>query len=72
MTYSLDPVERVAVRKQIRDEQIARAERDAATLGRSMKCRGWDERPPRHAGSLDGCKNDGTGCICECHDGTPS
>jgi len=71
--YSLNPKERAARRKRIRDDQIARAEKAALVLGRSIKCGGWGgNHAPRHAGDLsDGCKNDGTGCICECHDGGP-
>lgn len=37
--------------------------------GRSMKCGAWGGyREPHHAGDLDGCANDGTTCICDCHD----
>ncbi len=72
--YSLEPRERAAQRKLIREDQIAKAERRALVLGRSIKCGGWDgNHAPRHAGDpSDGCKNDGTSCICECHDRKPS
>jgi hypothetical protein len=62
--------QRAARRAQIRRECLAEAEVNAARRGRSMKCAGWAAvyGPPRHAGELGGCANDGTSCICECHD----
>lgn len=39
------------------------------TAGRSMKCNGYGGFvQPRHAGDVDGCFNDGTSCVCKCHD----
>lgn len=63
--YPSDWQNRAEIRTRIRAEQRARAERDAARLGRSIKC-GIDKR---HADQVGGCANDGTGCVCECHDG---
>lgn len=70
--YPLDAQDRAVVRREIRERVMAEAHRQAATLGRSMKCGGWGGiAPPRHAGAeYDGCANDGTGCVCECHDPT--
>jgi len=42
---------------------MAEAERQAAIAGRSMKCESG-----MHADQLYGCANDGTTCICPCHD----
>lgn len=67
--------ERVAIRAQIDERAKLDAMHKANALGRSMKCAGYPEGgygPPavkaRHAGDEDGCANDGTGCICDCHD----
>jgi hypothetical protein len=39
------------------------------TAGKSMKCHGYGGSvQPRHVGDVDGCLNDGTSCICRCHD----
>lgn len=60
---------RAQIAKNAQDRADRTAKHEAATFGRSMKCHGWDlSAPPRHAGTPDGCKNDGTSCICECHD----
>jgi hypothetical protein len=66
MAYSQVKAERQRLRKQLEENALARAYR----LNRSHKCGGngnafW---VPRHAGDPEGCKNDGTGCLCECHD----
>lgn len=36
--------------------------------GLSLRCRTADHRRMVD-GQLDGCGNEGTGCICQCHDG---
>jgi hypothetical protein len=59
---------RAAARKKIRAVKIARAEADARRLARSIKCGGYG----LHAGEPDGCTNDGSTCLCECHDGPES
>lgn len=60
---------RVAARQELKDAIMAEARRKELIRGRSMKCGGWDGRfPPKHAGTDDGCGNDGTTCVCECHD----
>lgn len=65
--------DRAARRAQIAENAQRRAasaaKHEAATYGRTSKCHGWNlTAPPRHAGTPDGCKNDGSSCICECHD----
>jgi hypothetical protein len=62
--------QRQAQRDQIRQTVLDRAEIQARVVGRSMKCgaglgmyEGW-----KHADEPDGCANDGSTCICECHD----
>lgn len=49
---------------------IARAELRAVALTRSLQCSGGEsgQWPPRHRTDPDGCTNDGTSCLCECHD----
>lgn len=60
---------REARRQEIRAFWLARAERQAAMMERSMVCGGFDGTvPPRHAGTEAGCRDDGNDCICECHD----
>lgn len=61
--------ERAAKRKEIRSYHLVKAERAALASGRSMKCSGYGGYySPRHSGDPDGCRNDGSGCLCECHD----
>lgn len=64
MTYPTTTHDRAAERAKIRANQQEIAERNSRRLGRSLKC-GEDGR---HAGEEYGCLNDGTGCLCECHD----
>lgn len=61
-------VERAYARDRIRRGILANAEREALRVGRSIKCGEW----LHHAGDqrYDGCQNDGSTCICECHDPT--
>jgi hypothetical protein len=60
--------ERAEQRQDRRDEleakRIAQAVRTTRKLGRSIKC----GELYRHTGSPDGCANDGSSCLCECHD----
>jgi len=67
MTYSLVKSERQKLREHLELNAMLRAKR----LNRTEKCGGGSGNVfwvPRHAGDPDGCKNDGTGCLCECHD----
>jgi hypothetical protein len=56
--------DRAARRAEILDRKLDEARRKAAELGRSTKCGRYNW----HAGQPGGCGNDGSGCICECHD----
>ena len=51
-----------SARQELRDANAERlrrrAEREAAIYGLSMRCEIGDH----------GCRNDGTGCLCRCHD----
>lgn len=58
--------DRAAARQLMREAILAGAEQEVSVAGRSMKC-GWG----KHAPDRHGCENDGSGCICECHD-TPA
>jgi hypothetical protein len=53
---------RVAVRAELREQVLAAAERSVRLAGRSMVCGEYDNHAP------GGCQNDGSTCICECHD----
>ena len=57
--------DRAAARQLIKAHMLAEAERQAAVAACSMNCE-WG----RHADEDYGCANDGSGCLCACHDGT--
>lgn len=74
--YPLHTGERAAVREQIRTKLIERAEREALFNGRTARCSMYDDHarmwtPPKRDAKPErvGCANDGTTCICTCHDG---
>lgn len=52
--------QRAARRKWYADRAVAQAR----AFERSIKCANYE----RHAGDPDGCRNDGSRCLCECHD----
>lgn len=57
---------RRAAREQIVAEIVERARREARLCGLSLNCERavrWGLEPGRHA-----CRNDGSTCLCECHD----
>lgn len=56
--------ERATKRREQRDFILARAEEDIARARRSIKC----GRDGAHAGRPGGCSNDGSDCLCACHD----
>lgn len=61
--------ERAAERRAISRQEMRKARRQALMTGRSALCCGFgDAKDARHAGQPDGCRNDGSHCICECHD----
>lgn len=55
--------ERGLARDLIRAGIIAGAEAEARLAGRSLKC-----KREHHADQSYGCSNDGSTCICACHD----
>lgn len=60
---------RTGERQRIRRQVNAEAERRYLERGRSAKCAGYGGLAyPSHAGEVGGCANDGSTCICECHD----
>ncbi len=60
-----DDLSRDALRQLIEETQ----KRVAAAV-RSKRCSGYGWLiPPRHAGAQDGCTDDGSACLCHCHDG---
>lgn len=71
MAERLTNAERAARRQMYLERELERAHADAAIRERSIKCGGggaWQHWPKLHAGTEDGCQNDGTTCLCECHD----
>lgn len=57
------------IAEAIREEGKRRIEKALGESGRSMKCAGYGGiASPRHAGTEGGCANDGSTCICRCHD----
>lgn len=61
--YPTTTHERARERNRIRANQREIAERNSRCLGRSLKC-----GEEQHADQDGGCANDGTGCLCVCHD----
>jgi hypothetical protein len=66
------PDGRRAARAAITDTVVTYARREAATAGRSINCGMGNHRRTwrNHTGKNHavGCTDDGTSCICECHD----
>lgn len=62
--------ERTALRVRILAAQIREATDIAHEILRQSPC--WPNRNAlganRHAGQPDGCTDDGSGCLCPCHD----
>jgi hypothetical protein len=56
--YPLDPAERAALREQYLERETLNGVRHGLHHGQSMRCRNGDH----------GCRNDGSGCMCPCHD----
>jgi hypothetical protein len=75
MSHPRDAASRRAIRSRIVADAVERARREALTLGLSMKCSGrcnpdgvLTEPRPWHADEPGGCANDGSNCLCQCHD----
>ena len=67
--FPLDTDARQTARDEIKADCLRRAEIEAGQTGRSMKCNGYGNQFPRlHSDHPGGCANDGSGCVCECHD----
>ena len=62
--YPSTTVERAARREQYVGHAVRLGVEQAERLGRSIKC----GELGRHSTDEDGCANDGSGCLCECHD----
>lgn len=68
-SYPKDASDRQRMRAAARRELLKQAEAMATVYGRSINCGNWPAPVvPHHAGELGGCANDGSGCLCECHD----
>lgn len=52
---------RIDLRRHYLDREIERGRKAGSEFGLSTKCRSDNHGP-------EGCRNDGTGCLCECHD----
>jgi hypothetical protein len=61
--FPLNAMARAEHRLAIRRRQVEIAEAEAVRLGRMPKC-----RAEHHASEPEGCGDDGTGCLCRCHD----
>lgn len=73
LKYGSTPEGRKRARDEIADAVRAEGkrliERALVTSGRSPSCAGTGGyAEPRHAGGWGGCANDGSTCICQCHD----
>jgi hypothetical protein len=60
----LSTEQRIRTRADIAKAITAKAQREVLQTGRSLKC-GEGRHQGRYA---DGCRNDGSSCICSCHD----
>jgi len=70
-TLPRDYERREALRNRYFDQALLLAHADAARVQRSPKCLGDLGGSPRHTGDPDGCSNDGSSCLCTCHDALP-
>lgn len=64
--YPRDRAGRQGERQRLVDEAVERARHDARLAGLSVNCEGdlrWGVDLSKHR-----CRNDGSGCLCECHD----
>lgn len=66
--YPLKAADRAAKRVEHRMRLLAEAEERARKVGLSMKCAG-EGMAVQHRTTVAGCANDGSSCLCECHDG---
>jgi hypothetical protein len=64
-----DAAARTKRRKELRAAAIAEAERKAREVSRSIRCGRFGDHRKMMNGEYYGCANDGSNCICECHDG---
>jgi len=60
--------DRELARSLIRVGILAEAERDAVAAGCSLKCRAGHHADLSFENIPIGCSNDGSTCICRCHD----
>lgn len=65
MKWPTVPIERRQIRKAALTAALERARDGFLAPFQSIKC----ASDAAHAGMPDGCSNDGTGCLCACHDG---
>lgn len=65
--YPRDAVTRAERREEILGIAIDAARSRAAKVGHSAKCAG-EGMAVQHASTPGGCANNGTSCLCECHD----
>lgn len=63
MNHPLSAPERQAERKRRTETAIQKAKAISRENWSSFKCH-WGN----HADIPGGCQNDGSGCLCECHD----
>lgn len=69
MNYPRDKASRVNLRNQHFVTIMLRALDQANVAGSTLKCSGANGRAePLHANDHNGCTNDGSSCLCWCHD----
>lgn len=66
----MNRAERTGYRVRMLAGHLAEATKLAHTTGRQLEC--WPDTNQwgvdRHSGRPNGCPDDGSGCICPCHD----
>jgi hypothetical protein len=59
---------RAAARRELETSFLVQVRQLAAEAGRSLRCRAGDHHRRDEEHGVVGCGNDGTGCLCDCHD----
>lgn len=66
----LDLVDRIVLRRKLLRDELLRARERGQVARLSLNCE-RKTRAGEHPAFRPGCANDGSGCLCECHDPLP-
>jgi type IV secretory pathway VirB9-like protein len=65
---SFDYPKDAATRRELREKHYMRNAKQALHTGQSIRCAAGDHRRRFADGDDTGCRNDGSNCLCWCHD----